>query len=161
VFTLVSDAPLDQKNGSSCQVDCSSLVASNAIPQRGGGQGFRVGLQLRPRGGRGQVRGGEHGLVVEQPDRVGPDRVAVVLALVGALTGGPGRVAGGGEPGHGVQGHQLAAGVRSATFGLSISIRFGMSPALASCRIFVIRFAYGTEVRLTTMFGCAFMNWAL
>ena len=49
----------------------------------------------------------------------------------------------------------------SATFGLSISIRFGMSPALASCRIFVIRFAYGTEVRLTTMFGCAFMNWAL
>jgi hypothetical protein len=32
VFTLVSDAPLDQKNGSSCQVDCSSLVASNAIP---------------------------------------------------------------------------------------------------------------------------------
>src|SRR6185437_9036104 len=31
-LTLVSDAPLDQKNGSSCQVDCSSLVASNAMP---------------------------------------------------------------------------------------------------------------------------------
>ena len=32
LFTLVSDAPLDQKNGSSCQVDCSSLVASKANP---------------------------------------------------------------------------------------------------------------------------------
>jgi len=32
VFTLVSDAPFDQKNGSSCQVDCSSPVALKAIP---------------------------------------------------------------------------------------------------------------------------------
>ena len=36
-----------------------------------------------------------------------------------------------------------------------------MSPALASWRIFVIRLAYGTEVRFTTMFGWAFMNCAL
>jgi hypothetical protein len=49
----------------------------------------------------------------------------------------------------------------SGTSVSSISIRFGMSPALASCRIFVIRFGYGTEVRFTVMFGCAFMNWAL
>jgi hypothetical protein len=49
----------------------------------------------------------------------------------------------------------------SGTSGLSISIRFGMSPALASCRIFVIRFAYGIAVRFTVMFGCAFMNCAL
>ena len=32
VSTLVRLAPLLQKNGSSCQVDCSSAVASKAIP---------------------------------------------------------------------------------------------------------------------------------
>ncbi len=34
--TLVRLAPLLQKNGSSCQVDCSSAVASKAIPYTGG-----------------------------------------------------------------------------------------------------------------------------
>jgi len=33
-----------------------------------------------------------------------------------------------------------------------------MSPALASWRILVIRLAYGTTVRFTVTFGCAFMN---
>src|SRR6478752_4120839 len=36
VSTLVRLAPLLQKNGSSCQVDCSSAVASKAIPYTGG-----------------------------------------------------------------------------------------------------------------------------
>src|SRR2546421_11692350 len=36
VSTLLRLAPLLQKNGSSCQVDCSSAVASKAIPYTGG-----------------------------------------------------------------------------------------------------------------------------
>src|SRR6266702_4450343 len=36
VSTLVRLAPLLQKNGSSCHVDCSSPVASKAIPYTGG-----------------------------------------------------------------------------------------------------------------------------
>src|SRR6266699_6364416 len=74
------------------------------------GQLLGVGGQLVPGRGRLEAGRGEHRLVVEQAHRVRADRVAVLLALVGALADRAGVVAAGGEAGQVVERAELAGG---------------------------------------------------